>query len=65
MIDRDRKVLPPVHMRDYGFVMDHGRGAEVWDVGRQPFPRLRRGHRRGIDGPLPPGGRAGDQGRRG
>jgi 4-aminobutyrate aminotransferase len=32
LIERDRKVLPPVHMRDYGFVMDHGRGAEVWDV---------------------------------
>ena len=25
LIERDRKVLPPVHMRDYGFVMDHGR----------------------------------------
>ena len=37
MIERDRKVLPPVHMRDYGFVMDHGRGVEVWDVDGNRF----------------------------
>ena len=37
MIERDHKVLPPVHMRDYGFVMDHGRGVEVWDVDGNRF----------------------------
>ena len=37
LIERDARVLPPVHMRDYGFVMDHGRGAEVWDVDGNRF----------------------------
>jgi 4-aminobutyrate aminotransferase len=31
LIARDRKVVSPSYVRDYPFVMDHGRGAEVWD----------------------------------
>ena len=37
LIERDARVLPPVHMRDYGFAMDHGRGAEAWDVDGNRF----------------------------
>lgn len=32
ILDRDSKVLSPSYARDYGFVMDHGLGAEVYDV---------------------------------
>ncbi len=32
ILERDSRVLSPSYARDYGFVMDHGRGAEVWDV---------------------------------
>jgi 4-aminobutyrate aminotransferase len=32
ILERDSKVLSPSYARDYGFVMDHGKGAEVWDV---------------------------------
>ncbi len=32
ILERDAKVLSPSYARDYGFVMDHGRGAEAWDV---------------------------------
>jgi len=32
ILERDEKVLSPSYARDYGFVMDHGKGAEVWDV---------------------------------
>ncbi len=32
IIARDGKVITPSYMRDYPFVMDHGQGAEVWDV---------------------------------
>lgn len=32
ILERDAKVLSPSYARDYGFVMDHGKGAEVWDV---------------------------------
>ena len=32
LIARDREVITPAVGRPYGFVMDHGRGAEVWDV---------------------------------
>jgi 4-aminobutyrate aminotransferase len=32
ILERDAQVLSPSYARDYGFVMDHGRGAEVWDV---------------------------------
>lgn len=32
ILERDSKVLSSSYARDYGFVMDHGKGAEVWDV---------------------------------
>ncbi len=32
VIERDKKVITPSYMRDYPFVIDHGRGSEVWDV---------------------------------
>lgn len=32
ILERDSGVLSPSYARDYGFVMDHGLGAEVWDV---------------------------------
>ncbi len=32
ILERDARVLSPSYARDYGFVMDHGKGAEVWDV---------------------------------
>lgn len=32
MVRRDANVLSPSYTRSYGFVMSHGRGAEVWDV---------------------------------
>jgi 4-aminobutyrate aminotransferase len=37
LIDRDRKVVSPSYVRDYPFVMSHGRGAEVWDVDGNRF----------------------------
>jgi 4-aminobutyrate aminotransferase len=32
IVDRDHDSLSPSYTRSYGFVMDHGKGAEVWDV---------------------------------
>ncbi len=32
IIERDRRVLSPSLPRSYGLVIDHGKGAEVWDV---------------------------------
>lgn len=32
ILERDAKVLSPSYARDYGFVMERGKGAEVWDV---------------------------------
>lgn len=32
IIARDRAVVARSYVRDYPFVMDHGRGVEVWDV---------------------------------
>jgi 4-aminobutyrate aminotransferase len=32
ILERDAQVLSPSYARDYGFVMDHGQGAQVWDV---------------------------------
>ncbi len=32
LLERDARVLSPSYARDYGFVMERGRGAEVWDV---------------------------------
>ena len=32
ILERDALVLSSSYARDYGFVMDHGKGAEAWDV---------------------------------
>ena len=32
IVDRDYDTLSPSYTRSYGFVMDHGEGAEVWDL---------------------------------
>jgi len=37
LIERDRAVVSPSYGRDYPFVMDRGRGAEVWDVDGNRF----------------------------
>lgn len=37
LIDRDRAVISPSYPRGYPFVMDHGRGCEVWDVDGNRF----------------------------
>ena len=37
LLDRDRPVASPSYPRDYPFVMDHGRGAQVWDVDGNRF----------------------------
>ncbi len=37
ILKRDKKVVSPSYPRDYAFVMDQGRGAEVWDVDRNRF----------------------------
>lgn len=37
LIERDRAVVSPSYPRGYPFVMDHGRGSEVWDVDGNRF----------------------------
>jgi len=37
MIERDHKVISPSYPRSYPFVMDHGKGSEVWDVDGNRF----------------------------
>lgn len=37
IIKRDKRVVSPSYHRDYQFVMDQGRGAEVWDVDRNRY----------------------------
>jgi 4-aminobutyrate aminotransferase len=37
MIARDGKVISPSYPRGYPFVMDHGKGSEVWDVDGNRF----------------------------
>jgi len=32
LVDRDKVVMSPSYPRGYPFVMDHGKGSEVWDV---------------------------------
>jgi len=32
IVERDQKFISPSYPRDYPFVMDHGKGTEVWDV---------------------------------
>ena len=37
LIARDNQVISPSYPRGYPFVMDHGRGTEVWDVDGNRF----------------------------
>ena len=37
MIARDKKVVSSSYPRGYPFVMDHGKGVEVWDVDGNRF----------------------------
>ena len=37
IIERDEKVISPSYPRGYPFVMDHGKGCEVWDVDGNRF----------------------------
>jgi 4-aminobutyrate aminotransferase len=37
LIKRDKRVVSPSYPRDYAFVMEAGRGAEVWDVDRNRY----------------------------
>ncbi|GIK39191.1 MAG: acetylornithine aminotransferase [Chloroflexota bacterium] len=37
LLARDKQVVSPSYPRDYPFVMDYGRGAEVWDVDGNRF----------------------------
>lgn len=37
LIERDRTVISPSYPRGYPFVMDHGKGTEVWDVDGNRF----------------------------
>lgn len=37
LIERDQAVISPSYPRGYPFVMDHGRGSEVWDVDGNRF----------------------------
>jgi len=37
MIERDKVVISSSYPRDYPFVMDHGKGTEVWDVDGNRF----------------------------
>jgi 4-aminobutyrate aminotransferase len=37
LIERDARVVSPSYVRDYPFVISHGRGAEVWDVDGNRF----------------------------
>ena len=37
LIERDQVVISPSYPRGYPFVMDHGRGVEVWDVDGNRF----------------------------
>lgn len=37
LVERDREVISPSYPRGYPFVMDHGKGSEVWDVDGNRF----------------------------
>ena len=37
LIERDRAVISPSYPRGYPFVMDHGKGTDVWDVDGNRF----------------------------
>ena len=37
IIERDQSVISPSYARAYEFVMDHGKGCDVWDVDGNHF----------------------------
>ena len=37
IVERDQQVISPSYPRGYPFVMDHGKGVEVWDVDGNRF----------------------------
>ncbi|PYJ25936.1 MAG: aspartate aminotransferase family protein, partial [Verrucomicrobia bacterium] len=37
LLARDAEVVSPSYLREYPFVMSHGRGVEVWDVDGNRF----------------------------
>ena len=37
IVERDRVVISPSYPRVYPFVMDHGKGTQVWDVDNNRF----------------------------
>ncbi len=37
LVERDQRVISPSYPRGYPFVMDHGKGTEVWDVDGNRF----------------------------
>lgn len=37
ILKRDKRIISPSYPRDYPFVMERGRGAEVWDVDRNRY----------------------------
>ncbi len=37
LLERDHKVISPSYPRAYPFVMDHGKGSEIWDVDGNRF----------------------------
>jgi 4-aminobutyrate aminotransferase len=43
IIERDQAVISPSYVRGYPFVMDHGRGCDVWDVDGNHFLDLAAG----------------------
>jgi 4-aminobutyrate aminotransferase len=43
ILDRDHAVISPSYPRGYPFVMDHGKGSEVWDVDGNRFLDLAAG----------------------
>lgn len=43
IVERDQAVISPSYPRGYPFVMDHGRGSEVWDVDGNRFLDLAAG----------------------
>src|ERR1700729_2470120 len=54
LIERDRKVVSPSYVRDYPFVMSHGRVAEVWDVDDNRFVDFAAGIAVASTGHCPP-----------
>ena len=53
VIERDARTMSQNYRKDYPLVVDHADGAGGRGRGRQPLPRLRGRHRRGLHRPLP------------